>query len=139
MARVRLAARPSGAAGRHVALTLDDAVGEDPAGVAELLQVLRELDVQATFFAIMDNGTLEHGGVLREAAAAGHEIGNHGTAPTAMLGMTGAEVRAAMEAWERGSVRSCRVGPLRTATSSCSGPPKPCRGPRWPRCWRTWA
>ncbi len=59
----------------HVALTFDD--GPDPASTPQVLGVLAELDVQATFFCL--GGLVRRGGGLTaEIAAAGHELAVHG-------------------------------------------------------------
>lgn len=57
-----------------VALTIDD--GPHPLTTPEILAVLREKNVTATFFALGRNieNRLD---ILAEVAAAGHEIGNH--------------------------------------------------------------
>ena len=62
------------AAGRRLALTIDD--GPSPAS-AQLLDLLRQLEVPATLFLIGDH--LERGpaGFVARALAEGHQIGNH--------------------------------------------------------------
>lgn len=59
--------------GRYVALTFDDSPMPD---AMELLDVLDELDVKATFFV---NGLFAewHPALLQEIASRGHEIGSH--------------------------------------------------------------
>jgi peptidoglycan-N-acetylglucosamine deacetylase len=57
-----------------VALTFDD--GPDPAGTAELLAVLAEKDVTATFY-LIGRDIEAHPDLGRAIADAGHEIGNH--------------------------------------------------------------
>jgi peptidoglycan/xylan/chitin deacetylase (PgdA/CDA1 family) len=59
----------------HVALTFDD--GPDPASTPHFLRLLDRRGVHATFFLL---GTQAHRspGLVREIAAAGHEIGVHG-------------------------------------------------------------
>lgn len=65
----------SGISGRqHVALTFDD--GPDERSTPSFLRLLDELGVRATFFVLGQH--VGDGGVLREVAAAGHEIGVHG-------------------------------------------------------------
>ncbi|MCO1658870.1 polysaccharide deacetylase family protein [Pseudonocardia humida] len=57
-----------------VALTFDD--GPDPAGAAELLAVLAERRVSATFY-LIGRDIEENPSLARDIASAGHEIGNH--------------------------------------------------------------
>lgn len=59
--------------GNSLALTFDD--GPSP-GTLELLRVLAEYDVRATFFQCGEN-VLRHPDIAREVLAAGHEIANH--------------------------------------------------------------
>lgn len=56
-----------------VALTIDD--GPDPNDHA-IIDILRRYGAHATFFSI-GRKVAEHAAVLRAAAAAGHEVGNH--------------------------------------------------------------
>ena len=58
----------------HVALTFDD--GPDPLSTPRFLTLLAGLDVHATFFVLGRH--LGDTGLVREMAAAGHEIGVHG-------------------------------------------------------------
>jgi len=58
-----------------VALTFDD--GPDPVWTSELLALLADDDVRATFFALGCWINSETRPILRGALAAGHEIGNH--------------------------------------------------------------
>ena len=68
-----------GLAGRgrsdHVALTFDD--GPDSAGTPEILDILGELDVAATFF-VLGEQVAAHPAVARRLVSEGHEIGLHG-------------------------------------------------------------
>lgn len=57
-----------------VALTFDD--GPYPPYTAQLLDVLKEADVRATFFLVGRNAK-EHPELVRRIAAEGHQIGNH--------------------------------------------------------------
>src|SRR4051812_48974490 len=78
---IRLALTPtafpaelSGISARHhVALTFDD--GPDPVSTPSFLRLLGQLDVRATFFVLGRH--LGDQGLLREVAAAGHEVGVH--------------------------------------------------------------
>ncbi|MEV6738959.1 polysaccharide deacetylase family protein [Streptomyces sp. NPDC051104] len=59
----------------HVALTFDD--GPDPASTPRFLRLLADRGLHATFFLL--GGQAERApGLVREIAAAGHEIGVHG-------------------------------------------------------------
>ena len=59
----------------HVALTFDD--GPHPAGTPQILHILHELDVTATFF-VLGRQVAAHRGIARRLVAEGHEIGLHG-------------------------------------------------------------
>ncbi len=79
---VRAAATPAVATARfsglsadsHVALTFDD--GPDSTSTPAFLNLLDRLGVHATFFVLGEH--LDDGALVRECAAAGHEIGVHG-------------------------------------------------------------
>lgn len=60
---------------REVYLTFDD--GPLPGGTDQILDVLKALDVRATFFWVGQN-IEDHPALLRRALDAGHSIGNHG-------------------------------------------------------------
>jgi peptidoglycan/xylan/chitin deacetylase (PgdA/CDA1 family) len=60
---------------RHLALTFDD--GPDPAATPEVLRVLADRGVQATFF-MLGSMADRSPGLAAEVAAAGHEIAVHG-------------------------------------------------------------
>ncbi|MGW1194755.1 polysaccharide deacetylase family protein [Streptomyces sp. NPDC002536] len=59
----------------HVALTFDD--GPDPLSTPRFLRLLAEREVHATFF-LLGSAAHRSPGLVREIAAAGHEIGIHG-------------------------------------------------------------
>ncbi|GHD87162.1 polysaccharide deacetylase family protein [Streptomyces naganishii] len=59
----------------HVALTFDD--GPDPRSTPHFLRLLAEREVRATFF-LLGRQAHRSPGLVREIAAAGHEIGIHG-------------------------------------------------------------
>ncbi len=61
-------------AGPHFALTFDAHSAEH--GARELLAILRERGVRVTIF-VTGRFATDHAGILRLAAADGHEIGNH--------------------------------------------------------------
>jgi peptidoglycan/xylan/chitin deacetylase (PgdA/CDA1 family) len=67
--------------GNTVALTFDD--GPHPVGTPALLAVLGELSATATFFVLTDRVAADPGSV-RDALAAGHEIGLHSDVHEAM-------------------------------------------------------
>ncbi|WP_312201779.1 polysaccharide deacetylase family protein, partial [Anaerospora hongkongensis] len=58
-----------------VAFTFDD--GPHPGTTPELLKILREKGVKATFF-ILGRNAETHCDLLKQVIADGHEIGNHG-------------------------------------------------------------
>lgn len=64
----------SGPAHQAVALTFDD--GPNPVYTREILQVLRDYDVKATFFVVGAN-VAKHPEVATEIVQEGHELGNH--------------------------------------------------------------
>ncbi|MER7838162.1 polysaccharide deacetylase family protein [Streptomyces sp. NPDC096040] len=59
----------------HIALTFDD--GPDPLSTPHFLRLLAERRVRATFF-LLGREARRSPGLVREIAAAGHEIGVHG-------------------------------------------------------------
>lgn len=59
---------------KYVALTFDD--GPDPAYTPEILDILKEKDVRATFFLIGKN-VEAHPEIAQRIVAEGHSIGNH--------------------------------------------------------------
>ncbi len=60
--------------GGKIALTFDD--GPHPRYTAEILSILAEYDVRATFFIVGENAEY-YPALIGEILAAGHEIGNH--------------------------------------------------------------
>ncbi len=59
---------------RVVGLTIDD--GPHPLLTPQILEVLARYNAHATFFMLSDK-VRQHGAVVEEAVAAGHELGNH--------------------------------------------------------------
>ena len=57
-----------------IALTFDD--GPSVSNTPKLLQILKDKDVRATFFMIGQN-VAAHPDIVKQVAAAGHEIGSH--------------------------------------------------------------
>ncbi|WP_306292986.1 polysaccharide deacetylase family protein [Streptomyces tsukubensis] len=86
---LRLPARP-----RTMALTFDD--GPDPRYTPQVLRVLREHDILATFF-VCGQMAVDHKGLLREMADEGHVIGNHTWTHPQLLQTSRADARAEME------------------------------------------
>ena len=60
--------------GKKIALTFDD--GPDPIHTPQILEILSELDVVATFF-LLGYKAEKHISIVKEIVARGHEIGNH--------------------------------------------------------------
>jgi chitin deacetylase len=81
-----------------VALTFDD--GPTTTGTSEILKVLDEMQVKATFFLIGGEleQNLEEG---RKIVAAGHEVGNHSYSHTRMLLSSPSFVREEIEKTDR--------------------------------------
>ncbi|HWS89636.1 MAG TPA: polysaccharide deacetylase family protein [Pyrinomonadaceae bacterium] len=79
---------------RVVALTFDDGPTRDK--TAEVMRLLREREVRATFF--VTGGELEQNADAgREIVAAGHELGNHSYSHERMVFVTPAYVRREVE------------------------------------------
>jgi len=89
--------------GRHCALTIDDFVGPNFYEAERLLDLLRRLNVSATFFVTADKFTTSDQGrqLLRRAFAEGHEIGNHGVIDAPMWMMSRDDVDEAITSWEK--------------------------------------
>lgn len=67
--------------GRRLALSFDD--GPDPEWTPRVLEVLARHDVRGSFFVVGERAARAPG-VLREVAAAGHEIASHGWSHTSL-------------------------------------------------------
>jgi len=81
-----------------VALTFDD--GPAPKATAELLSILAEENVHATFFVI--GGDLQqHPDEGKKIVAAGHELGNHSYSHTRMILVTPSFVRREIESTDK--------------------------------------
>lgn len=76
------------------ALTFDD--GPDPEFTPKILDILERHRVKATFMAMGYNAA-RHAGLLREVAAAGHDVGSHTWSHIALRTSTPDEVRAEIE------------------------------------------
>ncbi|OIR58651.1 MAG: uncharacterized protein A8A55_0546 [Amphiamblys sp. WSBS2006] len=78
---------------KTVALTYDD--GPDPKHTAEILDVLRDEKIKATFFVVGSKlGRKEEQDVLKRIHADGHTVGNHSWAHRDPLGMSIPEICA---------------------------------------------
>lgn len=78
-----------------IALTFDD--GPDPHATAEILDILKEYGIKATFFVIGEEAERYPELIAREAAE-GHEIGSHTYTHLYMKGKGAAQIR---EEWEK--------------------------------------
>nr|WP_174805324.1 MULTISPECIES: polysaccharide deacetylase family protein [Enterococcus] len=59
---------------KSIAISFDDGPGATT--TPQLLQILKEKNVHATFFVLGEN-TVQHPEIVKQTAEAGHEIGNH--------------------------------------------------------------
>jgi peptidoglycan/xylan/chitin deacetylase (PgdA/CDA1 family) len=73
-----------------IALTFDD--GPDPQTTVEILRILREKQVKATFF-VVGNRVVQHPEILRQMHADGHEVGNHSWDHANMTRLNDAQIR----------------------------------------------
>jgi cellulose synthase/poly-beta-1,6-N-acetylglucosamine synthase-like glycosyltransferase/peptidoglycan/xylan/chitin deacetylase (PgdA/CDA1 family) len=103
---------PSGDASRSaspragtVALTFDD--GPDPRWTPEILRVLREHDVKATFF-VLGSAAIAHPDLVRRIVDEGHELGIHSLSHREL---------AAMPAW----LRALELSTSQRAVTAASG------------------
>lgn len=94
---------------RLVALTFDDGPTRDK--TAEVLQLLRERGVRATFF--VTGGELEQNmGAARDIVAAGHELGNHTYSHERMVFVTPSYVRREVERTDELIRAAGHAGPI---------------------------
>lgn len=75
---------------RRIALTLDD--GPDPVVTPEILRLLHERSVHATFFVLVENAR-GHGDLIRGMISDGHDVGLHGIDHRPVRGMSYREAR----------------------------------------------
>jgi peptidoglycan/xylan/chitin deacetylase (PgdA/CDA1 family) len=80
--------------GPFIAMTFDD--GPDKKLTPELLDILAQHHIHATFFVIGTNAQA-HPEILQRAVREGHEIGNHSWSHPAFARMSDAKVRAELE------------------------------------------
>lgn len=88
----------TGATKPRVALTFDD--GPHPRYTKEILEILAEYGVVATFFAVGENATF-HPELIRAEITAGHEVGNHTYLHKRPLKQSAAELCADVTACSR--------------------------------------
>ena len=94
---------------RVVALTFDDGPTRDK--TAEVLRLLRERDVRATFF--VTGGELEQNmDAGREIVADGHELGNHSYSHERMILVTPSYVRREVERTDELIMAAGHTGPI---------------------------
>ena len=89
----RIGARP-----KEVALTFDD--GPDPVWTPQILSILEQYHVPATFFAIGENG-VSNRGLLQRMVRDGDEIGNHTYTHPNLAGESGTGVDLQLNATRR--------------------------------------
>jgi len=80
--------------GPYIAMTFDDGPSEKL--TPELLDILAQYDIHATFFVIGKNAA-EHPEILQRAVREGHEIGNHSWSHPAFAKMSDEKVRAELQ------------------------------------------
>ena len=83
---------------KTVALTFDD--GPHPQYTQEILDILGEYGVHATFFVIGENAE-RHPELVEAEEAAGHEIGNHTYSHRDLCKLTDEEIRSEIDGAER--------------------------------------
>jgi peptidoglycan-N-acetylglucosamine deacetylase len=83
---------------KDIVLTFDD--GPDPRWTPELLKILDDLDVPATFFVLGDQ-TMQYPDIVVETVAAGHLIGNHTFTHPHLDKLTPAETRVELNSTAR--------------------------------------
>ncbi|MDE2405679.1 MAG: glycosyltransferase [Sphingomonadales bacterium] len=83
---------------KQVALTFDD--GPDPKWTPQILSILEQYHVPATFFVIGENG-VENRGILERIVRDGFEIGNHSYTHPNMANETDTGIRLELNATQR--------------------------------------
>ena len=91
-------------AGRRVALTFDD--GPHPVYTPQILKILDEFDVTATFFVVGQNVD-NYGVAFKAILDSGCEIGNHTYTHKNVSHMSESEIRREIEATEAAVARVC--------------------------------
>ncbi|MCQ2435506.1 MAG: polysaccharide deacetylase family protein [Clostridia bacterium] len=93
---------------KYVALTFDD--GPHPRLTEEIVRLLNEYDIKATFFVIGQNAEL-YPETLRMVAAFGHEIGNHTYSHSRLIGKSYEEIRKEIDNANDAILTACGVYP----------------------------
>ena len=108
-------------AGRRVALTFDD--GPHPIYTPQILKILDEFDVTATFFVVGQNVD-NYGAAFKAILDSGCEIGNHTYTHKNVSQMSESEIRREIEATEEAVARVCdrRLCLLRPPEGSLGAP-----------------
>jgi peptidoglycan/xylan/chitin deacetylase (PgdA/CDA1 family) len=94
---------------RLVALTFDDGPTRDK--TAEVLRILREREVRATFF-VTGGELAQNPDAGREIVAAGHELGNHSYSHERMVFVTPSYVRREVESTDELIKAAGHAGPI---------------------------
>lgn len=105
--RVDLPASPE--APKAIALTIDDGPS---AATTDILAVLERYDAKATFFNI-SSYLAGHEAVVRQAVAAGHELGNHMSADQPSIRLTPADFESDLLAAQKAASPYLNGAPLR--------------------------
>ena len=92
----------------YVAMTFDD--GPHPTHTPRLLDILRELDIKATFY-VVGPRVKSHPGILRRMIAEGHEIGNHTWNHPNLARCSDSKVRSELKRTQDAVVAACGVKP----------------------------
>lgn len=125
--QVRMAAPARVGRVPRVAFTFDDAIGLNASGASELLDLLDEFKVKATFFVIANEEYTLGGSkpaVLKEIVQRGHEVGNHGIEDAGMNFMDEATVEATLVAWEHRVQAVVGPWPVQAEDQKWFRPPK---------------
>ncbi|MDK2931761.1 MAG: peptidoglycan-N-acetylglucosamine deacetylase [Bacillota bacterium] len=91
-----------------IALTFDD--GPDAVYTKKILSVLDRYRVKATFF-LIGNRVERHSAVVREMAAAGHELGNHGYSHSRLTTLSAEAVRREISSTQEAVKAAANVTP----------------------------
>ena len=94
---------------KRIAITFDDGPNEEK--TREILAILAENDVKATFFVIGENAEA-HPDRIREISEAGHEIGNHTWSHRYLTQMSEKEIREEVGKTEELITRICGQRPV---------------------------
>lgn len=92
-----------------MALTFDD--GPSPQYTPQVLDVLRDHGVKATFFVCGDN-VVEYPAVIRRMAAEGHTIGNHTWSHPDLPGLSADDIRDQIQRTQDAITEACSRRPV---------------------------